>query len=55
MLLENAYDLVGNILFISLICATTLENTCYFIVNNQIHFNGIIEPACIVEPELILR
>lgn len=53
MLLENVYCFVENILFTSLICATRLKCACYFIVNNQIHFKGITEPAYTFEIELI--
>lgn len=53
ILLENVYYFVENILFTSLICATRLKCTCYFIVNNQIYFKGITEPGYAVEIELI--
>jgi len=52
MILENVYYFVENILFTSLVCATRLKCKCYFIVNNQIHFKGITEPAYTVETEL---
>jgi len=53
VLLENVYYFVENVLFTPLVCATRLKCSCYFIVNNQIHFKDITEPACTVEIELI--